>query len=302
MMEVGPNMSVSIPIVLMSKRQLLFVGSIFCALFAMVPAQSGARQEKVRQFNLRAVLVVGPQEDGTESAIEKMDKIATLLEKSGIDVAKFYHRNTNWGSITDATRGADLFIYSGHGSNQGFGGNVGGLCVTSIIDANRISRELNLHRNALVLFQSVCNGAGSSAGDNGDIGLAVAMKRVSEYARPFFMAGAGCYYANNMTDGCLHFLTGFLAGKSVKTCFEETVKTWAKIETVQPYMYDSLKQIGMASICWNGSVTRIIYENGVKRTETVPSAKNYDIAFVAEPGYSIDCIVMNKKNPAGKSK
>ncbi len=57
--------------------------------------------------------------------------------------------------------------------------------------------------------------AGSSAGDNGDIGGKKALKRVSDYSKPFLKIGASAYYANNFGEGCLSFLNDFFECKNI---------------------------------------------------------------------------------------
>ena len=61
----------------------------------------------------------------------------------------------------------------------------------------KIENELELRDNAMVLFQSVCRTAESSAGDKGDIFVKLAKQRISDYTEPFIKNGASVYYANN---------------------------------------------------------------------------------------------------------
>lgn len=51
----------------------------------------------------------------------------------------------------------------------------------------------------MVIFKSVCGGAGFSADDRIDIGTDEAKKRVCSYASPFFKIGSAAYYANNIS-------------------------------------------------------------------------------------------------------
>ena len=237
--------------------------------------------------SLKAVLVVGVHEKKDTSAIKSMNEIADFLKIKGVKVFRFYEDEANWNNIKTTSKDANFFIYSGHGSTMGEGGRSGGLCLKTMVSSKEIIEGLQLKSNSVVIFKSVCRGAGSSAGDNGDIGINEALKRVTDYSKPFFDVGASCYYANNLGSGCLSFLRNFFSEKSVKECFELSSKTWSKIEVSKKYKYDSSKQISIASIDWGGTATRTTYINGVKKVEKVASYKSYDIAYVANPDFSV---------------
>ncbi|MFM7812881.1 MAG: hypothetical protein ACKO66_00025, partial [Flavobacteriales bacterium] len=50
--------------------------------------------------HLKALLIVGSQEDGTQSSMEGMDDIADLFKEHGIQVYRFYDQQADWGAIT----------------------------------------------------------------------------------------------------------------------------------------------------------------------------------------------------------
>ena len=244
-----------------------------------------------RENVLEAVLIVGHQEDGTKAAIRKVDEIASFLEAKNVKVHKFYDKDTDWDKITAVTSNASILVYSGHGSVMGEGGVSGGLCLNDMVSSKEMLETMRLKKNALVVFQSVCRGAGSSAGDDTDIGIAEAKKRVTNYSKPFFAIGAGCYYANNYHQGCLDFLKEVFAGKSAQNGFKATASFWTKIEFEEAYQYDESKLISIASSKANGKVTRTTYVNGVKKVEEVPAVKSYDIAYVASPAFSLKSVI-----------
>lgn len=237
---------------------------------------------------LKALLIVGHQEDGTKSAIEKMDKIAKLFSENGIKVYKFYNDNANWNEIIKVSKYCNFLVYSGHGSTMGENGNVGGICISSMISTDELLKDLRLKENALVIFKSVCNGAGSSAGDNHDIGIAEAKKRVTYYAYPFFEIGASAYYANNFGDGVYHFLNDFLSGTTLRQAYLTSTKTWTKIEIEETFSRDDTKFISIASTPGGRMATVTTYTNGVKKVEKVKDPKGYKIAYVGNPGFSIN--------------
>jgi hypothetical protein len=150
---------------------------------------------------------------------------------------------------------------------------------TADIDFAEILEDLKLKDDAVVVFQSVCNGAGSSAGDDGDIGIIEAKNRVYHYAYPFFEIGASVYYANNYIGGCRSFLKDFLEGSSVKLSYENSINFATTIEFEESFNGFTGKKYSIASSKPSGTSTRITYVNGVKKVETIPSSKSYDIAY-----------------------
>ena len=238
---------------------------------------------------LRAVIIIGDLQDGTVSAIKEMEEIHSFFKSKNVIVKTFYHPKTNWKDIVRASKDASFFLYRGHGMSWP-DGKYGGLDLNKAISSEDIVNDLKLKANAIVIFKSVCGGAGSSASDDGDIGIRKALERVSDYSRPFLNIGASAYYADNFGNGCLSFLNDFFEGKIIKECFDNSIGWSAKLEIDQDYKYDKSKSIGVASSDWGGTVTRTSYINGVKSVREVPSTKDYDIAYVANPRFSISTL------------
>jgi hypothetical protein len=236
---------------------------------------------------LKAVLVVGHVEDSTPSFIKEVEKVAGFFESKGVKVYKFYDKEANWEKIIEASKGAHFFLYNGHGRSPQDNGYGGGFCITSNITSNQIVEKLELDENAIVLFKSVCYGAGSAASDDKDIGLKEAIRRVSNYSKPLFKTGAKAYFANNLGDGIIKFLHSFFKGVPAIECFNNIVGGFSKKESLETYKYDASKKIGIASTDWGGIVTKTTYRNGVKTVTKVPATKDYDIAIVATESFSI---------------
>jgi hypothetical protein len=238
---------------------------------------------------LEAVLIVGNTEKGTASSIMDMNALALIFENRGIKVTKFYDKNTNWEAIKKAAKTASFFVYSGHGSTMGINGETGGLCLNQMISTKQILEELQLKKNAVVLFKSVCGGAGSSAVDSNDIGIDEATTRVSDYAQPFFTIGAACYYADNYEDGIHQFLTHFLDGMTIEECYtSNTQHDYVCREISKPFSLDRKKQIAISSDQPGGMTTQYVFKNGKTTYKKIPSFKNYDIAFVGNPDLTIE--------------
>lgn len=240
--------------------------------------------------SLKAILIVGPQEDETTEATRKMDAIADLLKRKGVLVYKFYGVRAKWNKIVETSKDCSFFIYSGHGSNQGVNSNTGGLCLSNdnIVSTKTILAELQLKKGALVLFQSVCGGAGASASDRKEIELDQAKQRVIDYAYPFFEIGASAYYANNFVGGVYDFLRDFLNGSSLFDAYQESVEsTGSNSDLEESYSRDNEKTICIAADDTGGVVIKTSYVNGHKKVEKVRPNKEYSIAMVGKKEFSL---------------
>ena len=237
--------------------------------------------------NLEALLIVGHLEDGTSSAMKRMDVIANLFIENGVKVHKFYDDEANWDEITKVSENCNFLVYRGHGSNLGTNGNAGGICINSMVSTFKLMQELKLKDNALVLFKSVCNGAGSSADDDEDIGIVEAKNRVTHYAYPFFEIGASAYYANNYVAGTYRFLKDFFSGIPLKEAYLNSTKHFTTVEFEEVFSRDETKFISIASTPGGGTAIRTSYTNGVKKVESIKSPKGYKIAYVGAADFSI---------------
>ena len=235
---------------------------------------------------LQAILIVGDHQDKTSIAIEEMEVLHSFFKDKKVIVKTFYHPNTRWDEIINVSKNSNFLVYSGHGISWP-DGKYGGLDLNESISSKDIQSSLKLKSNSLIIFKSVCGGAGSSASDYGDIGIDKAMERVSDYSRPFFNIGASAYYANNFGEGCLFFLDDFFDGKTIKECFDNSAGWYSKIEIEKQYKFDVRKMIGIASSDGEGIIIKTSYENGVKTVSEVPASKNYNIAYVSNPKFSI---------------
>lgn len=266
----------------MKKYIIHFTSFVILILFAFP-----AFPQSTQSVKLKAILVVGPLEDLTASSIKDMNEIAALLTKNKILVYKFYDKSANWEEIVKVAKDCSFFIYSGHGSKLGENGTAGGLCIQSMVSSAQLIDKLKLKPNALVIFKSVCNGAGSSATDDDDIGIMEAKNRVSSYANPFFKIGASAYYANNYGDGALNFLTDFLAGVPLKKAYLNSALDFDTVEFDEALPMDKNKTYSIASNDGGGFSTRTTYVDGVKKVEKVKSPKEYRIAYVGNSEFSI---------------
>jgi hypothetical protein len=244
-------------------------------------AQSNSENE------LKAILIVGHQEDETQDAIKDMDKVADLFEEHSISVFRFYDEKANWKEIVKVSKDCQFFVYCGHGSDMGENGNAGGICINTMVSSAQLIRELKLKENAIVLFQSVCKGAGSSAGDLEDIGIITAKKRVTHYATPFFKVGAVAYVANNYSDGIFGFLVDFLDGTALKLAYENQAEPWSNVLFNESFPGYHDKTYSIAANEGGGTSILTTYVNGKKTQKEIVSPKIYDVAYVGPTEFTI---------------
>lgn len=268
----------------------LILTTLWISLFFMYPVFCQNNNLK----NLKAILIVGHQESLTKMAIEDMNKIANLFSEKGVVVYKFYDEKADWNQIIKVAKNCNFFIYSGHGSRMGENGNAGGICINSMVSSSELMKTLRLKENALVVFQSVCNGAGSSASDEFDIGIAEAKKRVTYYAYPFLEIGASAYYANNFWNGAYDFLNDFLSGITLKEAYLNSKSSWTNVEFEEVFSKDKTKSFSIASLPEEESQTSTSYTNDNKKVKKVKLHKRYSVAYVGKPGFSIIDMINNK--------
>ena len=259
---------------------------IACICFCFLGSVSILAQSN-SENKLKAIIIVGHLEDRTQDAMKDMDKVAKLFEQHSISVFRFYDEKANWKEIVHAAKDCHFFVYRGHGSNMGENGNPGGLCINTMVSSEELTNELKLKDNAIVLFQSVCYGAGTTAGDLNDIGIVTAKKRVTHYATPFLKVGAEAYLAINYSDGVLHFLEDFLDGTALKLAYENQTEPWSKVKFNQPFPGYPDKMFSIAASEGGGTSILTTYNNGKKTQKEIVSPKKYNVAYVGSPAFTI---------------
>jgi len=239
-----------------------------------------------KDTTLKAVLIVAYQEDATDDAIAEMKKIENYLLENKVKVKHFYTHECNWTQIKKESYNTDFFIYCGHGSNLGGNGSVGGLILNTRVTSKQIIEELKFNNKPIIIFKSVCNGAGSSAGDNEDIGIEEAVKRVKSYSDPFFSIGAKIYLANDRNGAITQFFKYFFQGLPISECYNKLNGTYNLVEYFNELADGSF--LAVSSNKSQGITTRISYVNGRKKVTTFPSIKSYSSAYRGNPNLKIE--------------
>jgi hypothetical protein len=187
--------------------------------------------EKVVAIPKSAVLIVG--NDAQNHAVGHLNSLADIFKQNGITVYKFYYPNARWADIKAKAVNCSFFIYTGHGvANGGFDGEFGGLYVNEFVTAQNIIEDVQFKNKPLIIYLNACGSHGTSAGDPDNIGIVEAHKRITDTALPFFMIGAGGYFA---TSGSItEFLQAFLKGVTLSECFKLQAEDWQKIVKHKP--------------------------------------------------------------------
>lgn len=231
---------------------------------------------------LKVVLVVGEREEEEDAMLNRTIELKNHLLKKGVNV-QLFKPPASWEAIVENSKNAHVFLYAGHGDGDGFylaGGS---------ISSERIKQDLKLHPKAIILFNHVCYGAGSSASDRSKISDEEATLRVQEYAKTFIEIGAGGYYANNANYSMLSFFDSFCNQNPLKNIVMNG--RWSAdnvIVTEELYKYnDDFEIMVTCDESYNGYSTVTTYTNGVKSVKKIKSFPSYSVAYVGIPDLTI---------------
>ena len=247
---------------------------LFFALFYAVSVSA----QKVPALNQKtAVLIVG--KDVGAYAVEELNGLHDLFVARGIFVYKYYYPNADWAAIQKTAQNCSFFVYSGHGyGNGGFDGAFGGICINDFVEAEEFTKRIHFTQHPLIVIQCSCGASGGSAGDKGDIGFEVAKKRVLDTALPYFISGAGAYFATNWLGGSKEFLTGFLNGKTLAE---------ASVETNHWFIDEKISRTINSSTILNEKVIYLGIANGSREI-------SYSLAFVGDNNFAFSNIGKGK--------
>jgi hypothetical protein len=248
------------------------------------------KSQKTTTTPKEAVCIIGSHSIYAESSLQQMENIATLLESKNYKVHRFYDPNNEWEAIKKAALNASLFIYRGHGTTMGIDGGFGGIVVDQFVSGKEISTDLTFNLSPLVIFVSACGGAGSSAGDEQDIGVEEAKTRVLGSALPFLLAGAQGYYANNYEDGAYEFLEQWTDQITLEACYMNSIYEWCTVrtnESVEDERIPNSFNIAISSSPDNSVHTLSTTTNGKTTTKKINRKFAYSIAYLGNPQLTI---------------
>ena len=160
-----------------------------------------------------AVIVVGPVAGMTSYYLRDARRIAAQLRSYGARVRQVYSPRATWARVKEASRGANLFVYLGHGNGypSPYGRfnprTMNGLGLNARAGAGNsneryygeyyLRRALRLAPGAVVVLNHVCYAAGGSEPGRAHPMRWTAVKRADNFAAGFIAAGAAVVFASD---------------------------------------------------------------------------------------------------------
>jgi len=207
-------------------------GAIFAAMVlvgAIAPAAFAASPSSARAVP-KVVFIVGPAGAATDRYRAQARVAADIARHYTPDVVELYSPEATWPAVKEATQGASLVVYMGHGNGwpsryrdslypptqDGFGLNPapGGDDAThQYFGEGFVGSELKLAKNAVVLLNHLCYASGNSEPGLPEGTLSDARQRVDNYAAGFIKAGASAVIAEAWASPN-YFVRAILSGGS----------------------------------------------------------------------------------------
>lgn len=160
---------------------------------------------------VKVVIVVGPVEGSTSKYVRHAREYAAQARSYGAKVIEIYSPNATWTKVKAAAKGANIFIYLGHGNGypspygpfaalrrNGMGLNRSahhGNSNVKYYGQTYMRTGLDLDKNAVVLLNHLCYASGNSEPGRALPSKSTAMKRADGYATGFLRTGAKAVFA-----------------------------------------------------------------------------------------------------------
>jgi hypothetical protein len=188
---------------------ITFVLSVLLATFA---AAAPVLADGVPPPPTKVVIIVGPTHGATDSYRADADQAYAEAIKYTSNVKKVYSPNATWTAVKNATVGANIVIYFGHGNGwpspytydpeyktkDGFGLNAtagNGDANTKYYGEPYVS-TLDLAPGALILLHHLCYASGNSEPGYAAPTKSVAKQRVDNFGAGFLKAGVAAVIAD----------------------------------------------------------------------------------------------------------
>jgi hypothetical protein len=203
----------------------LIAALIVAGVFAPAALAAGP---KAKTAVPKVVFIVGPAGAATDRYRTQARAAAAIARQYTPDVTELYSPVATWPAVRDATQGASLVVYMGHGNGwpshyrdslypatqNGFGLNPapGGDDAThQYFGEESVGSQIKLAKNAIVLLNHLCYASGNSEPGLAEGTLADARQRVDNYAAGFIRAGAAAVIAEAWASPS-YFVRSVLAG------------------------------------------------------------------------------------------
>ena len=207
-------------------------GAIFAAMVlvgAIAPAAFAASPSSARAVP-KVVFIVGPAGAATDRYRAQARVAADIARHYTPDVVELYSPDATWPAVKEATRGASLVVYMGHGNGwpsryrdslypptqDGFGLNPapgGDDASHQYFGEGFVGSEIKLAKNAVVLLNHLCYASGNTEPGLPEGTLDQARQRVDNYAAGFIKAGAAAVIAEAWSSPN-YFVRAILSGGS----------------------------------------------------------------------------------------
>jgi hypothetical protein len=179
---------------------------------------------------------VGPAGSLTSSYIRSARGYAAQARSYGATVVEVYTPNATWARVRAAVQGANLLVFLGHGNGfpnpynstltplkvDGFGLNgslTSGNVRTTYYGEYYVRTQVTLAPNAVVLLNHLCYSAGSSEPGNANPTLAVARRRVDNFAAGFLRTGAKAVFAETLGNASYVIRGLFTTNRTIQQVF-----------------------------------------------------------------------------------
>ena len=195
------------------ERRLVSVVALVLVLLVSAGV-AGSSTVRAVPTPLKAVFIVGPTHDLTDSNLQEAETLAQAAESYGMDVRRVFHPAATWDNVLANVQGANLVVYMGHGYGwpspyppfrekyqDGIGINEyegGPKTDPDYYGAKLIRENWHLAPNAIVFLNHLCYAAG-----NAEPGMAIpswdiARQHVDNMASGYLTAGARAVFAYSM--------------------------------------------------------------------------------------------------------
>ena len=181
-----------------------------------------------------AVIVVGPAGGMTSAYVREARQIAAHLKSYRAIVREIYSPNATWSRVTEASRGARLFVYLGRGNGYPAPDSVFDERTMNGLGLNHsdasghegvrdygeyyVRRSLHLANGAVVILSHVPYAAGNSGPGGASPTRPTAARRADNYAAGFLGAGAAVVFANERSVASI-VRDLILADRSMRSVF-----------------------------------------------------------------------------------
>ncbi len=186
---------------------------------------------------VKVVVVVGPVEGNTARYVRIGKSYAALARSYGAQVVEVYSPRATWSKVKAAAKGADVFIYLGHGNGypspygpmsaarrNGMGLNASlshGNSNVKYYGQSPVSTGLDLAPNSVVLLNHLCYASGNSEPGRAKPGPGTARQRADGYGTGFLRTGARAVFANGHGSLSSVLTDIFTSDKTVAQMFQD---------------------------------------------------------------------------------